>query len=174
MAAVERSAGTGHGPRRKGRTEGYAGMDRLCRCGFTGRDLNHAVAGRAAGAAFGNRREATPAGCELAHPAVMPAVSAAAGREIAVGIGGKDRRDQRQAEQQRQRKCDGAAHGQANSIAFAGLGPLSASAGSGAEAVSYTHLLRDACRGIDLNGSVAKIEAEFAQAGVVVIDSAAL
>ena len=35
-------------------------------------------------------------------------------------------------------------------------------------------VLRDACRGIDLNGSVAKIEAEFAQAGVVVIDSAAL
>src|ERR1039458_5858987 len=35
-------------------------------------------------------------------------------------------------------------------------------------------ILRDACRAIDLNGSVAKIEAEFARAGVSVIDSASL
>jgi nicotinamidase/pyrazinamidase len=33
-------------------------------------------------------------------------------------------------------------------------------------------ILRDACRAIDLNGSVEKIEAEFAQAGVTLIDSA--
>jgi nicotinamidase/pyrazinamidase len=32
-------------------------------------------------------------------------------------------------------------------------------------------VLRDACRAINLNGSVAKIEAAFAQAGVVLIDS---
>jgi nicotinamidase/pyrazinamidase len=32
-------------------------------------------------------------------------------------------------------------------------------------------VLRDACRAIDLNGSVASIEAEFAQAGVALIDS---
>jgi nicotinamidase/pyrazinamidase len=35
-------------------------------------------------------------------------------------------------------------------------------------------VLRDACRAIDLNGSVAKIEAEFARTGASVIDSAAL
>ena len=35
-------------------------------------------------------------------------------------------------------------------------------------------ILRDACRAIDLNGSVAKIEAEFQQAGVAVVDSARL
>jgi nicotinamidase/pyrazinamidase len=35
-------------------------------------------------------------------------------------------------------------------------------------------ILRDACRAIDLNGSVAKIEAEFSQAGVKLIESAAL
>jgi nicotinamidase/pyrazinamidase len=35
-------------------------------------------------------------------------------------------------------------------------------------------VLRDACRAIDLDGSVAKIEAEFSKAGVAVIDSAAL
>lgn len=35
-------------------------------------------------------------------------------------------------------------------------------------------ILRDACRAIDLDGSVAKIEAEFAKAGVAVIESAAL
>lgn len=35
-------------------------------------------------------------------------------------------------------------------------------------------ILRDACRSIDLNGSVAKIEAEFARAGVSVIDGPAL
>ena len=35
-------------------------------------------------------------------------------------------------------------------------------------------ILRDACRAIDLNGSVARIEAEFANAGVAVIESAAL
>jgi nicotinamidase/pyrazinamidase len=35
-------------------------------------------------------------------------------------------------------------------------------------------ILRDACRAIDLNGSVAKIEAEFARGGVSVIDSAEL
>ena len=35
-------------------------------------------------------------------------------------------------------------------------------------------ILRDACRAIDLNGSVAKIEAEFARAGVSVIECAAL
>ena len=35
-------------------------------------------------------------------------------------------------------------------------------------------ILRDASRSIDLNGSVAKIEAEFARAGVSVIDSSAL
>jgi nicotinamidase/pyrazinamidase len=35
-------------------------------------------------------------------------------------------------------------------------------------------VLRDACRAIDLNGSVAKIEAEFAQAGVRRIESATL
>jgi len=33
-------------------------------------------------------------------------------------------------------------------------------------------VLRDACRAIDLNGSVAKMEAEFRAAGVVVIESA--
>jgi nicotinamidase/pyrazinamidase len=35
-------------------------------------------------------------------------------------------------------------------------------------------VLRDACRAIDLNGSVAAIEGEFAKAGVTVIDSAEL
>jgi nicotinamidase/pyrazinamidase len=35
-------------------------------------------------------------------------------------------------------------------------------------------VLRDACRSIDLDGSVARIEAKFAQAGVEVIESAAL
>jgi nicotinamidase/pyrazinamidase len=35
-------------------------------------------------------------------------------------------------------------------------------------------VLRDACRAIDLNGSVAKIEAEFAQAGVERIDTSEL
>jgi nicotinamidase/pyrazinamidase len=35
-------------------------------------------------------------------------------------------------------------------------------------------VVRDACRAIDLDGSVARIEAEFAQAGVTVIDSAEL
>jgi nicotinamidase/pyrazinamidase len=35
-------------------------------------------------------------------------------------------------------------------------------------------VFRDACRAIDLNGSVARIEAEFAKAGVAVIDSTAL
>ena len=32
-------------------------------------------------------------------------------------------------------------------------------------------IIRDACRAIDLNGSAAKIETEFARAGVTVIDS---
>jgi nicotinamidase/pyrazinamidase len=35
-------------------------------------------------------------------------------------------------------------------------------------------VLRDACRAIDLHGSVAAIEAEFAKAGVVIIESAGL
>jgi nicotinamidase/pyrazinamidase len=35
-------------------------------------------------------------------------------------------------------------------------------------------VMRDACRAIDLNGSVTQMEAEFAQAGVTVIESAAL
>ena len=35
-------------------------------------------------------------------------------------------------------------------------------------------ILRDACRAIDLNGSVAKIETEFARAGVAVIECATL
>jgi nicotinamidase/pyrazinamidase len=35
-------------------------------------------------------------------------------------------------------------------------------------------VLRDACQAINLNGSVAKIEAEFSQAGVMLIESAAL
>jgi len=35
-------------------------------------------------------------------------------------------------------------------------------------------VLRDACRAIDLNGSVATIEAEFAKTGVAVVDSAEL
>ena len=35
-------------------------------------------------------------------------------------------------------------------------------------------ILRDACRAIDLNNSIAKIEAEFARAGVSVIDSSGL
>jgi nicotinamidase/pyrazinamidase len=35
-------------------------------------------------------------------------------------------------------------------------------------------IVRDACRAIDLNGSAAKMEAEFAQAGVELIDSATL
>jgi nicotinamidase/pyrazinamidase len=37
-----------------------------------------------------------------------------------------------------------------------------------------TVVIRDACRAIDLNGSAAKIEAEFAKAGVELIESAAL
>jgi nicotinamidase/pyrazinamidase len=32
-------------------------------------------------------------------------------------------------------------------------------------------IVRDACRAIDLDGSVAKIEVEFARAGVVLLDS---
>jgi len=36
------------------------------------------------------------------------------------------------------------------------------------------YVLRDACRAIDLNGSVAAVEAEFAKAGVHVIESSAL
>ena len=35
-------------------------------------------------------------------------------------------------------------------------------------------IVRDACRAIDLNGSVSKIEAEFARAGVALVDSAEL
>jgi nicotinamidase/pyrazinamidase len=35
-------------------------------------------------------------------------------------------------------------------------------------------VLRDACRAIDLNGSVSKMESEFAEAGVVLLESAAL
>lgn len=35
-------------------------------------------------------------------------------------------------------------------------------------------VIRDACRAIDLDGSVARIEAEFDQAGVMVIESEAL
>jgi nicotinamidase/pyrazinamidase len=35
-------------------------------------------------------------------------------------------------------------------------------------------VIRDACRAIDLNGSVARTEAEFSQAGVTVMESAAL
>jgi nicotinamidase/pyrazinamidase len=35
-------------------------------------------------------------------------------------------------------------------------------------------IIRDACRAIDLNGSVAAIEAQFAQAGVLLIESAEL
>jgi nicotinamidase/pyrazinamidase len=35
-------------------------------------------------------------------------------------------------------------------------------------------VIRDACRAIDLNGSAAKVEAEFDQAGVMLIDSAEL
>src|SRR5579859_8089226 len=35
-------------------------------------------------------------------------------------------------------------------------------------------VIRDACRAIDLNGTVAKIEADFSRAGVSVIESAAL
>ncbi len=36
------------------------------------------------------------------------------------------------------------------------------------------YVLRDACRAIDLNGSVASIEAEFAKAGVAIIETSAL
>jgi hypothetical protein len=35
-------------------------------------------------------------------------------------------------------------------------------------------VLRNACRAIDLNGSVAAMDAQFAEAGVTVIDSAEL
>ncbi len=35
-------------------------------------------------------------------------------------------------------------------------------------------IVRDACRAIDLDGSVAKIESEFAQEGVALIESARL
>jgi nicotinamidase/pyrazinamidase len=35
-------------------------------------------------------------------------------------------------------------------------------------------VLRDACRAIDLNGSVAKIDAEFDRAGVGLLDTATL
>jgi hypothetical protein len=35
-------------------------------------------------------------------------------------------------------------------------------------------VIRDACRAIDLDGSVAKIEADFDQAGVMLIESAEL
>ncbi len=35
-------------------------------------------------------------------------------------------------------------------------------------------IVRDACRAIDLDGSVVKIEAEFAGAGVVLMESSAL
>jgi len=35
-------------------------------------------------------------------------------------------------------------------------------------------VIRDACRAIDLNGSVARIESEFAKAGVALVDSTEL
>jgi oxalate decarboxylase/phosphoglucose isomerase-like protein (cupin superfamily) len=47
-----------------------------------------------------------------AHHAVMLAVPAAAGGEIRVGIGAKEWRHQHPAEDDREQKCDYAAHGQ--------------------------------------------------------------
>jgi len=45
-------------------------------------------------------------------------------------------------------------------------------AGLGARLALPAVILRDACRAIDLNGSVGKIEGEFDRAGVMVVDGA--
>ena len=63
-----------------------------------------------------DRREALLAAAALlhhAHHAVMLAVPSAARWEIYVSVGGKERRDQRPAEQHHQRKCNYAPHCQA-------------------------------------------------------------
>ena len=75
--------------------------------------INRASACREARALLRDGREAiltaaTP--FHHAHHAVMLAVSAAARREICVGVGDNERRDQRPTEEHHQRDGDGAAH----------------------------------------------------------------
>ncbi len=66
------------------------------------------------GAALRDRRESDTGGfCRPRHPhAVMRAVPSATGRQICVGAGreGKQRRDQRKAEEEKQREAEDASH----------------------------------------------------------------
>ncbi len=83
--------------------------------------MNRAGARWHAGALFRDGREAGSLAAELlhAHHAAMLAVPAAAWGEIRVSARAKSGRDQHQAEDHRQRKCDRAAHGLKSIIACA-------------------------------------------------------
>jgi len=77
--------------------------------------MNGAGGCRRAGALLRDGGKALLVAAELLHPAhhaAMLAVPAAAWGQIRVGAGAKDGRDQREAEDHSQRKCDRAAHGQ--------------------------------------------------------------
>ncbi len=89
------------------------GEEIACAAGLEGWPMNSRGGGRLAGALLGEGRKPFLAAAILrhaAHHAMVLAVPAAAGREIRVGIRGKQRRHRQQAEQEQQRKCNRAAH----------------------------------------------------------------
>jgi hypothetical protein len=120
MPAEKAKLVAGFGLRNASRMADNLGAELLRGFRIVGWRIYRTGAGRETGALFRDGREAFPLAAEPlhgAHHAVMLAVPAAAWGQIGVGIGAKEGRNQHAAEDHRQRKCDYAAHGQANSIA---------------------------------------------------------
>lgn len=125
MAAEERDSGAGLSLRRASRMEDDFGVEARSCFGNEFWSMNSSGALRQAGAFLMNRSKAECFAAGLlhaAHHAVMLAVSSAAGREIRLGIRGKQRRNHHPDEEHQHRVCDRAAHGIAVIIPQINLG----------------------------------------------------
>ena len=115
MAAENEKPVAGLGLRSASRMANIFGVELLRGSWIVGWRINRTGASREARAPFRDGCEALSVAAQPlhdAHHAVMLAVPAAAGGEIRVGIGAKEGRHQHPAEDDRERKCDYAAHGQ--------------------------------------------------------------
>ena len=119
MAAEKRDAAKGLGLRSGGWTAHNLDVERFSGLRLEDWRMNGAGAGRLAGALLRDGGESLLIAAKLPHPAhhaMMLAVPAAAGGKIRIGAGTKDGCSQRPAEDDGERNCDCAAHGQVNSI----------------------------------------------------------
>jgi hypothetical protein len=112
MATEKQDSRTRLSPQRARSVEDGLVIERGGSFWLEGWGMSRAGADRAIRTLLQNGRKALLVAGPLPHPAraMMLAVSAAAGREIRLGVLGDERRNQCPTEEHHQRNCDGVAH----------------------------------------------------------------